>query len=581
MSPNVRRLLVPLFALATVGAGLVQSGGGYDLSWHLVPSGGGRAAGGRYALPASIGQPAVGALAGGSYTLRAGFWQSFVTATSSPTPTGSPTATSTHTPTPTASATPTRTATATPTATVTPSPTPTGPPPLVVNSTDDADDGMCDVVHCSLREAINAADRYAGPDTIAFNIPPSDPGYNPGGWWTIRPASPLPSVDRDGMTIDGATQTANRGDTNSLGPEIELDGSLVGGSGWGFYVTSANNVIRGLTINRFPTVAIWLYGDGAANNHIVGNYLGTDPTGTQDRGKDWGIYIYLGAHDNTIGGAAPEDRNLISGNDQKGIGLISPGADSNRIIGNFIGTDAEGSGALRNTYDGVSIAFGAQRNVIGPGNVIAFNGGDRVRVNSSDSLSNTVTANGIYRNTGKGILLMGGGNANLAAPVVVAVSATTVQGTACAGCRVEIFSDDEDEGRTFEGSTVADGGGNWSLQVSATGPNVTATATDAAGNTSEFSAPVAITGTATATSTATSTPTATRTPTGTRTPTTTPTGTVLTITPTGTPTHTPTATASSTRTPTHTPAATSTPTSTPSPTPTEVPSRVYLPLVSR
>jgi hypothetical protein len=56
---------------------------------------------------------------------------------------------------------------------------------------------------------------------------------------------------------------------------------------------------------------------------------------------------------------------------------------------------------------------------------------------------------------------------------------------------VDIYSDDEDEGRVYEGSTTANGAGNWSFSASPGGPHVTATATDAAANTAEFSAPVA------------------------------------------------------------------------------------------
>lgn len=62
-------------------------------------------------------------------------------------------------------------------------------------------------------------------------------------------------------------------------------------------------------------------------------------------------------------------------------------------------------------------------------------------------------------------------------------------GTACAGCRVEIFSDAEDEGRWYEGVVTATITGTWSFSKGSafTGPNVQATATDAGGNTSEFS----------------------------------------------------------------------------------------------
>jgi hypothetical protein len=53
-----------------------------------------------------------------------------------------------------------------------------------------------------------------------------------------------------------------------------------------------------------------------------------------------------------------------------------------------------------------------------------------------------------------------------------------------------VYSDAEDEGRDYEGTAVADGGGNWTLAVAPPGPFVTATATNT-GNTSEFSAPFA------------------------------------------------------------------------------------------
>jgi hypothetical protein len=63
---------------------------------------------------------------------------------------------------------------------------------------------------------------------------------------------------------------------------------------------------------------------------------------------------------------------------------------------------------------------------------------------------------------------------------------------ACAGCTVEVFSDDDAEGRLFEGATVSDPSGAFAFTKAPNylvGPNVTATATDTAGNTSEFSEP--------------------------------------------------------------------------------------------
>src|SRR5262245_50398661 len=61
------------------------------------------------------------------------------------------------------------------------------PAVFLVNTTADAGDGVCDVTACTLREAINAANATAGPDTIDFAIP----GV---GVHTINPTSPLPAV---------------------------------------------------------------------------------------------------------------------------------------------------------------------------------------------------------------------------------------------------------------------------------------------------------------------------------------------------------------------------------------------------
>ena len=47
-----------------------------------------------------------------------------------------------------------------------------GPTSFTVNTVNDGDDGLCDIVHCSLREAIQYANLNSGfADTIPFNIP--------------------------------------------------------------------------------------------------------------------------------------------------------------------------------------------------------------------------------------------------------------------------------------------------------------------------------------------------------------------------------------------------------------------------
>jgi len=473
---------------------LAASPNGFDLGWHIITSGGGQSASTDYVIGSSIGQPVVGGLSGGSYRLEAGFWPGI--GVEAPTPTSTPT------PTPTGTVGPTPTPT--PTSTVAPG------AQLVVNVTDDTDDGSCDASHCSLREATRLA---RSGDTIAFDIPPTDPGYNASlGVWTIRPQTSYGLAAS--VTLDGTTQTTNRGDTNPQGPEIEVDGSSHAG-GYSCFRLRSNDILRGLVINRCGAYGLWVEGSGIV---VAGNYIGTDPTGTQARPVAYDGILVIRAQNNTIGGSIATDRNVISGNNSNGIRIADATSQGNQIVGNYIGTDRTGTSALGNAKRGITIHDDAHDNTIGPGNIIAFNTGDGVLVVSSGSLRNKITGNSIHSNGGLGINNTDGGNLELAPPVITAASTTQVSGTACSGCTVEVFSDDDGEGRIFEGSTVADGSGNWSFNVSLTGPNITATGTDTAGNTSEFSTPVSlvqVTPTPTATPTGTVPPTPTPTVTGT------------------------------------------------------------------
>ncbi len=61
-----------LLAASTV---LAQSGGGFDLTWSTVDSGGYTfSTGGGYSLGGTAGQPDAGVMEGGVYTLAGGFW---------------------------------------------------------------------------------------------------------------------------------------------------------------------------------------------------------------------------------------------------------------------------------------------------------------------------------------------------------------------------------------------------------------------------------------------------------------------------------------------------------------------------
>jgi len=74
MSARCLALMALLVGVVLAWTGQAQSGGGYDLTWTTIDSGGGASSGGVYSLGGTIGQPDARAMAGGAYALAGGFW---------------------------------------------------------------------------------------------------------------------------------------------------------------------------------------------------------------------------------------------------------------------------------------------------------------------------------------------------------------------------------------------------------------------------------------------------------------------------------------------------------------------------
>ena len=154
-----------------------------------------------------------------------------------------------------------------------------------------------------------------------------------------------------------------------------------------------------------------------------------------------------------------------------------------------------------------ALLIAAYRTTIGPDNIIANHPvGIRMDV-ERENIQNRITRNSIYDNgfgidlhpygvTPNGQYPTTGPNLRLPFPALSSASPSTVTGRACAGCTVEVFladgGDNEyGQGRTFVGSAVATPDltgaavGSFTATVSglAVGNYVTATATDANGNT--------------------------------------------------------------------------------------------------
>lgn len=274
--------------------------------------------------------------------------------------------------------------------------------------------------------------------------------------------SALPNLTQGGITIDAS----NAG--------VILDGrNLSGDPVNGLEIYSDGNIVEGLQIIDFPGIGIIICG---------------------------GSYNRVGG-DRKIGTGLLGQGNLVS-NNTSGIDLCGNGTSFNTIVGNLIGTDPTGTYELPvsdfwinnewgNRYDGIWIEDGPGQNTIGPDNIIAFNRYNGIKMTGGNATGNTIFQNSIHDNAGAGIQLSFGSNGGLAAPIIndLDLDAGTVTGTACANCRIEIYSDENSEGEAFEGQTKADGTGLFAFDKGApfVNPRVTAVATDLEGNTSQFS----------------------------------------------------------------------------------------------
>ena len=230
----------------------------------------------------------------------------------------------------------------------------------------------------SLRQAIDDANNTPGLDTITFNITSATP-YN------INLASSLPGIS-EAVVIDGTTQPGYAGE-----PLVGLVGTSAGSAN-GLSLTAGGCEIRGLGINRFNGNGIQFQ---SSSNFIAACYLGTSLDGTIKRANVAAGLAILQGQGNRIGGTDLADRNLISGN-QTGIYIAGNNARGNVVLGNLIGTDASGTADLGNANNGILLA--APANVIGgtntaARNIISGNGQSGLYISDAFASNNWVCGN--------------------------------------------------------------------------------------------------------------------------------------------------------------------------------------------
>jgi hypothetical protein len=326
-------------------------------------------------------------------------------------------------------------------------------------------------------------------------------------------------------TVIGNFLGTNAAGTAALGGRIGVwfldspaQNNTIGGS-----AAADRNVISGNSIDGVDLDGT----DGPIDNNVVqGNYIGTDVTGTKAvPNLQDGVAVTRGSSNNLIGGSTPGAGNLISGNSGNGVNILSDGfagtgvSNQNAVEGNLIGTDATGSNPLGNGADGVRIgkstnnAIGGTYSPLavptGVANTIDFNASGGVLVTGATAVGNSLRANSVFENQTLGIDLDRGGNNSekspaLASAVALSGGTTRVAGTlhslANTSFDLDFYASPPrqgavpDQGQTYLGAatvtTDKNGVGHFTvvLPVATTPGNIlTATATDPAGNTSEFS----------------------------------------------------------------------------------------------
>jgi len=230
----------------------------------------------------------------------------------------------------------------------------------------------------------------------------------------------------NGVTLNAGSITLN---DDYIG--LNLAGAAAGNGGDGVYVSAASgrNLIGLNSSGASGVVANVISGNlgsgivlvGSSANTVAANRIGTNAAGTSAIGnRADGIRITQRSRGNEIGGTAfvdtatghvnnptgskgtvtpvfvvPPLGNLISGNGASGL-TIETGSTDNALNGNFIGTTADGDGALGNSGHGVWIVHAPGNSLVGCKfvnnpfvyyNVISGNRQNGLLISSSDNVT--------------------------------------------------------------------------------------------------------------------------------------------------------------------------------------------------
>lgn len=210
----------------------------------------------------------------------------------------------------------------------------------------------------------------------------------------------LISNNEIGVLIESTAETAPADSNavlgNLIGPDATGTTAIPNETGILLWDASASIIGQpnaGNVISGNNGVGVSMIGQRSRYNTVYANRIGTDVTGTDELGNEFGVAIDDGASENEIGrdGLLSGLGNLISGNLDTGIKLAG-GARDNLISGNLIGLDASGTRSLEN-FAGIMIN-GSSENTIDD-NLISGNSADGIRIFGVTSTENKIQNNGI------------------------------------------------------------------------------------------------------------------------------------------------------------------------------------------
>ena len=344
---------------------------------------------------------------------------------------------------------------------------------FTVNTLDNTDDGSCNAGHCSLREAINAANVAPNTDDIVFSVAGT---IDLSGGLGILPTISAP------VNLTGTNITLS----NSAGVGLALDGGAANSSIQGLTITNstshgmsvvgaANVTVNNCTLNNNGTT-------GSPVNNSTGNGFNgencnnlTFTNNIVQNNQENGVIINNGTSC-TINGNMVENsgfhgiivlggnNSTFDGNTSNNNGLYQPAATGFPSSAGIAVVNSDGCTFTNNTLNGSTGEAGlfiiASSNCTATGNTTCnnFAAGIWILAGNNNSISNNTSCDNTGNNT-PGILISDGSNNNV-------ITNNTITGNQCAGVNVtagngntitdNVMMDNNCEGIQYNGLAAPD-----------------------------------------------------------------------------------------------------------------------------